>query len=287
MSREKEENYWTTITNGAFATFDNVDAYIPWCADALATASTGTAITKRKLHSDNHALTFIPRCFISLTARTPTFRREDVASRLIIFYLDRLLTRRSENELLTEINELRNDLMSDYAHMVQAVLKAPMPTSVDSNMRIADFAFIATRIGDGLGVSEQVRVILNKLRQTQIIFATEQDDLFVAIDAWLNEPPMVIPGGTLQSNDGRKIKVSDLYDEIRSMAFAKGLQFRIKGAIQLGKRIKGMREELSMHFDISDGRMPGGAGNFWRFVRRIENGFHQLSMDTEEIENEK
>ena len=82
-----EMDFWNTITNKPFACFDNADQPIPWLADALAVAATGIEHSTRRLHTTNELATFVPRCFLAITARTPKFRREDVASRLLIFKL--------------------------------------------------------------------------------------------------------------------------------------------------------------------------------------------------------
>ena len=99
LRKDKEDDYWVTVTNRPFATFDNVDRYFPWLNDALAQTSTGTDIPKRKLHTTNTVVEYAAKCMLSLTARTPTFRREDIASRLLIFYLDRLVESRVRGQV--------------------------------------------------------------------------------------------------------------------------------------------------------------------------------------------
>ena len=82
-------------TNAPFVAFDNVDRYIPWLEDALASSATGMKITKRVLCETNRAISYTPKAFIAMTARTPYFRRDDVSERLVPLAWCGLLAKRS------------------------------------------------------------------------------------------------------------------------------------------------------------------------------------------------
>ena len=255
LRRDKEDDFWGTITSRPFATFDNVDGYFPWLNDALAQAATGVQVTKRRLYTTNATVAYTPRCIISLTARTPTFRREDVASRLLIFHLDRLPEKRGEYELLEEIRVRRNELMSNFAQMLNDVLAIETPADVDQSIRLADFARIAARIGEGLGLGDMTSDILRALRKSQFAYATEDDSLVIAIDAWLSQSP----NGTGEmdlghTNNGRRLPVSQLFTELRDLAMAQGLPWRIKSPTALGITVRNMEEELGHIFRIEQQR---------------------------------
>ena len=192
LRKDKEDDYWVTVTNRPFATFDNVDGYFPWLNDALAQTSTGTDIPKRKLHTTNTVVEYAAKCMLSLTARTPTFRREDIASRLLIFYLDRLTQKRAEHELLKEIQANRNALMSDYARILNSVVGATSFDEIefDPSIRLADFARVGARIGTVVKAPALTKEILDKIRRSQYIYATEENPLYLAIDAWLGMRPL-------------------------------------------------------------------------------------------------
>ena len=255
IRRDKEDEWWTTVTTNPFATFDNVDAYIPWLNDALAQCATGVQVTKRKLYTSNTSVAYTPRCMISLTARTPSFRREDVASRLLVFYMDRLPAKRAEYELLEEIRGKRNELMSDYAHMLNRVLACETPPVVDQNIRLADFAGVAARIGAGLGVDDMTRGVLNALRRSQTSYATEDNSLVLAIDAWLSQVPNNEEEMDLgQTNHGRAVTTSQLYKELSAVAKDLEIPWFINGPQALGMQIRNMDEELRLYFQITHAR---------------------------------
>lgn len=167
LRKDKEDDFWTKLTTSPFATFDNVDSHIPWLPDALAQASTGIQVTQRKLYTTNDAAKFTLRCFLSLTARTPTFRREDVASRLLIFLLSRIEEKKAEYQLLDEINAHRDPLMSEYAQMLNQVVASTRDPDADPNLRLADFAIVAARIANAFHQDDAMRTIMKKLKCLQ------------------------------------------------------------------------------------------------------------------------
>mgnify|MGYP006395934187 FL=1 len=271
LRRDKEDDYWVAVTSRPFATFDNVDGYYPWLADALAQSATGVQVTKKKLYTTNVEVSYTPRCVISLTARTPTFRREDVASRLLIFHLDRLSTMRSEFELLEEVSHQRNELMSDYARLVNRVLAVPPSESAFHNMRLADFAGIAERIGRGLDAEQTTAEVLSKVRQSQFTFATEESPLFLALDLWLSEPRRT-PEGEFDmgpgANGGQKVNARELWRELKDVTERNGLPFRIRNEKALGIALRNMGDELGMHFAIESGHSK--RGRWYTFARKPE-----------------
>ena len=271
LRRDKEDDYWVAVTSRPFVTFDNVDNYIPWLQDALAQTSTGVQVSKRELYTTHSSVSFTPKCFVSLTASTPPFRREDVASRLVIFHLDRLPNWRSEYELLAEIMDKRDALMSDYAQMLNQALAATPSGTTEATMRLADFAAVADRIGHGLGLNSSTNVVLDKLPRSQWTFATEENPIYLALNAWLSEPPKAEEGqmdvGPV-SNVGRAVTAHELFWELSRLTLKLGMPFGVKNERSLGIKIKNMEEELGMHFEIATGR--SNKGRWYSFTPQTE-----------------
>lgn len=67
ISRDGEKDFFVATTNNPFVAFDNVDRYIPWLEDALASSATGMRITKRVLYETNRAISYTPKAFIAMT----------------------------------------------------------------------------------------------------------------------------------------------------------------------------------------------------------------------------
>ena len=101
-----------------------------------------------------------------ITSRTPHFRREDVADRLLLFHIERLETFGAEGDLLNELTLHRNALMTELVGELQRVLGALEKTkgkSYKTSFRIADFAQFVLRTADAEGNFAEAEAMLNRL----------------------------------------------------------------------------------------------------------------------------
>ena len=83
--------------------------------------------------------------FVGITSRTPHFRREDVADRLLLFHVERLKTFGAEGELLSELTAQRNVLMTELIGQLQRVLAALQKNKGKSYQRISVSRICAVR----------------------------------------------------------------------------------------------------------------------------------------------
>ena len=270
-----EEAFWVAITNAPYVVYDNVDQSVSWLGDALATAVTGIGQLKRELRTTNQMARFTPRCMLGITARTPTISltREDVAGRNLIFSLTTLPKIRPEFEIHDEIAALRDQLMSDYARMVQKALAIPMDSvkTSDEKLRLGDFARIATRIGAGFGAEIKVLTdqVIGKIRLVQNQFATEEDSVAFALSIWVARS-MAPDEGQLDiapaANNGRQVLTRDLMLDIMAIAKEFNSKVTFDSPEKLGRRLTNLRQVLSRTYEIEKGR--GRNGSWWRFTVR-------------------
>ena len=263
LSRDGEKDFFVATSNLPFVAYDNADQWVPWLENALAQASTGQRRTTRALYTTNEAERYKGVSMIALTARTPKFRREDVASRLLIFTLQRLQEMRPEHQLIAELVANRDALMSDLARLVNQVLAVPQPAQQVAFVRLADFAVLATRIGTGLHIpAEMVDRIIAKMTGVQFKFALEEDELAWVLDQWLREPP----AGQLDTglpNLGREVSTTTLFRELRTLAERVGARFTFPNATSLGRHLQTMEEALGERFTVQ--RRHSREGNTWSF----------------------
>lgn len=267
-----EDEFWTNVTNSAYVAYDNVDQYIKWMADTLAVIATGVRYSKRKSHTTNTRVSFRARAFLAVTARTPAFslRREDVAGRTLLFQMETLPEKRNEYEIALEIRKGRNELLSEYAQIIQKALKVPMSDVVvsDTGMRLADFARIAIRISMGLNkeIADVTSSAFAKMRQSQFQFATEEDELVSLLEIWLprNHSESSSNGSMnlgVIPNNGRKVLTSALLKELNLIADEFGMRLHIDSPEALGRRFKNLAQALETLYTIESGRGRIGAGN--------------------------
>ena len=176
----KPEDFDTLITNNHFVILDNVDSVKSWLNDKLASIATGQTIQKRKLYSDNEIIKLPAKTFLGVTSRTPQFTRDDVADRLICLAFKGLDSFLSEAELIDDIIENRDKIMSFIMLELQKIIKALMETKerkYQTNFRIADFAVFGLKINDAKGQKDEFESLLNRVKTIQKDFAVEEDSL--------------------------------------------------------------------------------------------------------------
>ena len=207
--RGKEDAFLATVSDESLAVFDNVDTGVKWLNDHLAAIATGVSITMRKLYTTNEKIDFKPRVFIGLTARTPKFRRDDIADRLIILNLDPRKTFTTENNLIRELLEKRNEIYTDLLNNLNRIVKhlKTDKSTLNENFRMADFAELSWKIGNIVGVGDNVIAALKKMKKEQNEFHRNGDLVIEGLEAWLEG----------SKNDGRWVTVKELYDEINGV----------------------------------------------------------------------
>ena len=202
---------------------------------------------------------------LALTARTPTgsIRREDVADRSLLFQLETLPAKRPEFAIQEEVARLRDELMSDYAGMVQRALRVPLDTVkvADPEVRMADFALVATRIGESMGqeIRDLTDETISLIRPAQHKFATEENFLSTLLDIWITRSNGAI------SNNGRPVPTQELLDDFRQIAKERDLKFKIQSPVALGIRLGNIVPALSEKFEIiRDRSSTSKTWTFWR-----------------------
>ena len=285
QDQKGEEDFWVNLSHSFFVAYDNVDQFVRWLPDALATVATGVRRSKRQLHTTNVLNRFKISCMIGVTARTPTvsLRREDVASRTLLFSLKPLKSKRAEYDIQAEVSVLRDQLMSDYAHTVQRTLRVPLDDVkvADPSMRMADFARVATRIGRGLGElrSQKTDEVLAKIRLSQHTFATEEDTLTTLLGIWIGRSKPSSAGQMdlgSTPNNGRPILSTELRKELNDLAKEFDMRFNINTPKALSNRLENLRQALSQDYEIE--RPPRtNTGRPWVFSVREEQ---EISEDS-------
>ena len=273
---EGEKDFWVALKHAFFRCYDNLDESVKWLPDALAQIATGAERPGRKKYTDEDLLETEVSCMLALTTRTPraSLRREDVATRTLLFKLKKLEEVTPEYKILAEIDRLRGQYLSDYASMLQKVLATPLEgvEPVDPSIRMADFARVATWIGRGLS-DEMGRVVdeaLTHLTASQNRFAVEEDPVASALEIWLgrSEPPppgSMEMGGEGASNEGRAVVTSTLLSELNAIAREFGMRLNIASPEALGRYLRNHQQALAEEFLIHRPGSRSSRGKKWLF----------------------
>jgi hypothetical protein len=255
------KDFDAATTNSAFVAIDNADTKRSWLEDRLATVATGGAIKKRAYYTTNTLVEIPARCFLAITSRTPHFRRDDVADRLLIMQVERYETFRAEKTLLDEVLQNRNQIMSELVRHLQVVVRA-LQAEQDADdsgiFRMADFAAFAVKVARHAGIEIQMKAIFEKLTSEQSAFALEGDPIFELLRTWASQNP------------GREVTNTDLCAELTEVAEKTTVEFPYKGkARAFAQRMSQLRSNLREFFIITE-RPVGGHKTLFTFTLKQE-----------------
>jgi len=237
------KDFDVAVANSYFLAVDNVDSPPRWFEDRLATVATGGTLKVRKLYTDSTMVEIPSRCFLAVNSRTPQFRREDVADRLLVMKVARFDSFRAERELLDEVVESRNRVMSELIHHLQEIvqaLKAEAGNNYSGTFRMADFADFAMKVGRQMGVEEALDSVLEKLSCEQTAFALGVDPFIKLLRLWI-----------ANGNAGQQVTSGILHQELSNLAEVEEVDFPYENAWSIGQLLReDRRSMLEQFFDV-------------------------------------
>jgi hypothetical protein len=253
-----EKDFDATITNEAFVVVDNADQPIKWLDDKLAVAATGGTLKRRLYYTTNKLVDFPITAALAITSRTPHFRREDVADRLLLFRVQRYEDFFSQAYLLEEGRAKRNAVLTEVFGLLQravAALKARATEHPRVKFRMADFAEFALKVTPALTGDDRIVGVLDRLARAQLAFTTEHEPLLDLIDEWLK----------FSSNVGRPITTGALFEELRELQHSSVRVFPFKDPQAFGLHVSSLDATLRDVFkmEISHVRSNRRQCTFW------------------------
>jgi len=239
-----EKDFEAVITNDHFVALDNADEPIRWLPDKLAVAATGGIVKRRSYYTTNTMVSFPITAYVAITSRTPHFRRDDVAERLLLFDVNRLDNFTSQSGLDSKILSSRNEIMTEVLHMLhQAVrhLAAQRDVQHSTSFRMADFASFCLK-ACGRERAEPMRSVLDGMTEQQGRFALDGDPLYEVLLLWLKD----------SKNVGRRVSTAELASQLAELATVHVVQFPHKTAKSLGARLNNLMPTLRHFLDIEE-----------------------------------
>ena len=266
-------------SNFDYVLIDNADKYVDWFAQALSTAATGKARIDRTKYSDNDVSTFLSRAFVMISSRTPWFRQDDVASRLLIWHLKRMpaAVGVDEQDRYDEVLPRRNELMSAVARVIQRVLQGPDYESLDvkHESRLRNWIRLATWIGESYEpiFRDSLNMAIENIVPLFQQFTSEDSDLPELISEWLTQsPPGYMEGKA--TNEYRVVTTGELRKELGNIAKDNNVKFRWNTIKSFGQYMNQQEESLKLRFQVRkkpDGsqlKPHGESGTQWNFSKK-------------------
>ena len=263
-------------SNFDYVLIDNADKYVDWFAEALSTAATGKSRIDRTKYSDNEVSTFLSRAFVMISSRTPWFRQDDVASRLLIWHLKRMpaTVGVDEQDRYDEVRPRRNELMSAVARVIQRILQGPDYESLDvkHESRLRNWIRLASWIGESYDpiFRDSLNMGIENIVPLFHQFTSEDSDLPELISEWLTQSPPGHMEGTT-TNAYRVVTTAELRKELGNIAKDNNVKFRWNTIKSFGQYINQQEDSLKLRFIVrtkADGsQLPphGNKGTQWNF----------------------
>ena len=268
-----EDDFDTIAVNSYLFFIDNADTKCSWLNDRLARIATGAVISKRELYTTAKMYSKAAKCFLGITSRTPHFRRDDVADRLLLMPVKRFDRMIPESILLSSIRENRNAMMKETVILLQKAVRALKKwkdTQETGNIRMADFYAFAIKIAREEGKEEKLENIFAKMSKEQSLFTLDYDVIFELLSDWVNLK--CDDGfGTMIPNSEREITSNVLNNELAILAEKKEIGYPYKDKSRaFAQRLSNVLANLREFFIVTvrEGR---GRIKLYSFAWRQEN----------------
>lgn len=258
---EKQDDLLPKLTVHYLVTIDNADSSVKWLCDLLAVAATGGKFTKRVLYTTNQEIDIPIRSFLAITSRTPRFRRDDVADRLLPLHVVRRENFTPEGVLLSLVDRERPRIMGKLLTTLNKIVAALKNTQEfpTSKFRMADWAGLCWVIASGSSNPEQWQKNLNEalagMADLQDAFTLDGDPLIDLFESFRQVPQNLDRGWTSK----------ELFELLRSYAAQQGIELPFANPRQLGQRLAQKATALGhvvrLKFTIRSG--AGGANVYW------------------------
>jgi len=216
----------------------------------LAEVATGSQITLRKYYTENEEVIYRPKCFISINARTPHFKRDDVMDRLLPFKVKRFQNFVGEEYLTPQLLEARDLIWSDMIDQLNPIVDYLLhhdDQDFKSKFRMADFANFGWKLARAQSPDRPAEAgdewgeIIDKLGQAQTEELLSDNAIFMCLEHWLED----------ESNHGRPLPTSNLFQELSDISETYSIGLPYKSARSFGRQMVQLRSNLETYYQIS------------------------------------
>lgn len=257
----KPEDFDAAVTNSEFVALDNADSKVKWLEDKMATVATGGSLKRRALYTTNTLVDYPVNCHLAITSRTPRFRRDDVADRLLIMPVKRYQNFAEADKIIKEVLTHRDQLMTEIILQVQEVLRSLVKYADcddSSASRMADFGSFCMKASRGTGSHDQMADILARIPKEQSTFTLEGESFMDLLEEWIS------------GHEGDEVTASDLCQQLSTLADDRGQKFFWKDNQRaFAQRISTLLPNLEQLFDVIV-REGGSRKRFYKFSLKQE-----------------
>lgn len=149
-----DEGFALQCDRNYLLSFDNLSRLSGSQSDFLCTVSTGGALSKRRLYSDNEE-TILRFCRpVTMSGINEVAERSDLLDRCILIELERITSRQSERRFWKRFDTVRGKILGALLDAVSYSMRAD-DVELPELVRMADFNEIGVKLAVGLGFTEE------------------------------------------------------------------------------------------------------------------------------------
>ncbi|MFH1676751.1 MAG: hypothetical protein ABIC40_06965 [bacterium] len=266
---EKVRDFDTLISTDDFVCFDNADENVKWLNNKFAIAASGGKVVRNVLYKTHQQAEYPIISMIAATSRTPCFRRDDVADRLVVLNTIRLERPDQSDfnaDVLDEVLSKRKELWGELIYHIQAILKVlhePDWRSIQvRGARLQGFARFTVVVARALGCEKIAYKAWEKMKVVQREFAIEGEVLFDVLSEWV---PV---------NQGREVTAGELAPELAGIAKNHKLDWPYNNGKSLGQKLSHLMADLKDIFDMSFCNCPTKKQMIYTFRPKGEPGIN-------------
>lgn len=249
----KMDDLDTIAANKHLLFIDNMDTFNEAINDKLASYVTGVLNEKRSLYSNGDVYKKRVDVFIGISTRNPVYKRDDVAQRVIIIYLDPIREYNTEESIIDPLLKHRDEILSYMIDKIRGVLeihKSQKYANYKSSFRMADFARFAAMYLDNRDKAEN---LLAKTSQTQKALVVEGDILLRYLTLFVMHNLNLDKNGEVCFMNAKDVfDILNALSDLDSTKKCSVNEFkgRYKDSIALGKRLHNIADEIREFIDI-------------------------------------
>ncbi|HEX9743953.1 MAG TPA: hypothetical protein VGB30_00865 [bacterium] len=240
-----QKDFDAMVTSRPFVCLDNTDEYVKWLTNKLAIIASGGKIPRRILFKTNRFADYPIIAMVATTSRTPCFRRDDVADRLVILKTIRLSEIKNkdfDDDVLSDAVSHRIELWAEIIKKLQSILKVLSdPSWKDKRIRgvrLQGFARFTWVVNEGLKCGVDVDALWKKQQSMQVEFASENENLFDIIPIWIKENPE------------SQVTAGELNEELKRIARSREIVWQHKSSFALASRLSQLKSKLEAQFGM-------------------------------------
>jgi len=278
VSKSTQSNIEYIAHNNHISVLDNLDTYIEWMNNFLASVATGGTMQVRKLYSDSTLMNIELNTWVSISSRIPrSFTRTDIADRSLYLSFSRLPEddKISDEQFHSRIMKKRILINADVIYYLQEILnsieqfyndnpatdepenrKNPLPTPI----RMVDFSnFCLMASYNNKPLYDLTLSALKSLKEEQKTYMVENSNIYNTMMDYVNITPDKDSTGWTH-----KKTASELHKDLLSYKFKGDVDYNITAASNLGKHLMELND-LKDFIEMEVSTKGQGRTKFYRF----------------------